>query len=116
MLARISKVCSGVAAFALVLFCSNPAMAQAAEVAQSSGELLGVKAMALLAAGLAIAIGTIGPALAQGNAIAKAMEAIGRNPGAADSIRTVLLIGLAFIESLCIYALVIAFMAIGYAA
>lgn len=66
--------------------------------------------MALISAAIAIGLGTIGTGLGQGNAIAKAMEAIGRNPEASGTIRTTLLIGLAFIESLCIYALVISFM------
>lgn len=65
---------------------------------------------ALLAAAIAIGLGTIGTGLGQGNAVSKAMEAIGRNPEAAPTIRTTMLIGLAFIESLCIYALVISFM------
>lgn len=64
---------------------------------------------ALMAAGLAIGLGTIGPGLGLGNGVAKAMEAIGRNPEAAGTIRNVMLIGLAFIEALSIYALVIAF-------
>lgn len=63
--------------------------------------------MAMLGAAIAIGFGAFGAALAQGNAIGKAMEAIGRNPEASSNIRNVLLIGLAFIESLCIYALVI---------
>lgn len=69
--------------------------------------------MAALAAAIAIGLGTIGTGLGQGNAIAHAMEAMGRNPEASGNIRTSLLIGLAFIESLCIYALVIAFMLMG---
>jgi len=68
---------------------------------------------ALLAAAIAIGLGTIGTGLGQGNAVSKAMEAIGRNPEAASTIRTTMLIGLAFIESLCIYALVISLMLIG---
>jgi F-type H+-transporting ATPase subunit c len=71
--------------------------------------------MAALAAAIAIGLGTIGTGLGQGNAIAHAMEAMGRNPEASGTIRTALLIGLAFIESLCIYALVIAFMLMGKA-
>ncbi|MFH1454174.1 MAG: ATP synthase F0 subunit C [Armatimonadota bacterium] len=62
---------------------------------------------ALIGAALAIAFGAFGAALAQGNAIGKAMEAIGRNPEASGKIQTALLIGLAFIESLCLYALLI---------
>lgn len=67
----------------------------------------------MLAAALAIGLGTLGTGLGQGNAISKAMEAIGRNPEASGTIRTTLLIGLAFVESLCLYALVIAFMILG---
>jgi len=69
------------------------------------------KAMfALIGAAIAIGLAAFGTGLGQGNAIGKAMEAIGRNPEASGKIQTLLLIGLAFIESLCIYALVISFM------
>jgi F-type H+-transporting ATPase subunit c len=62
----------------------------------------------VLAAALAIGVGTIGSSLGQGNAISKAVEGIARQPEAAGTIQTNLIIGLAFIESLCIYALVVA--------
>ena len=45
----------------------------------------------------------------QGRAVAAAMESIGRNPNSADRIQTPMIIGIAFIEALAIYALVIAF-------
>ncbi|MEE9542666.1 MAG: ATP synthase F0 subunit C [Thermodesulfobacteriota bacterium] len=61
-----------------------------------------------IAAGFGMAIGTIGPALAQGRAIAAAVEAMARNPGVAGKIQTAMLIGLAMIEALAIYALVVA--------
>ena len=70
----------------------------------------GDKAMIALAAGLAIAGAAIGAALGQGRAVAAAMESIGRNPNAADRIQTPMILGLAFIEALAIYALVIAFL------
>ena len=63
-----------------------------------------------LGAGLAVAIATLCPALAQGNAAGKAMEAIARQPEAAGEIRTTLLISLAFMEALTIYGLLIALM------
>ncbi|MBI4041597.1 MAG: ATP synthase F0 subunit C [Deltaproteobacteria bacterium] len=63
-----------------------------------------------LAAGLAIAIAVLGGALGQGKAASTALEGIARNPGAADKIFTPMIIGLALIESLVIYALVIAFL------
>lgn len=66
-----------------------------------------------LAAGLAVAIATICPALAQGNAASKAMDAIARQPEAAGEIRTTLLISLAFMEALTIYGLLIALMLLG---
>lgn len=118
MLARIGNMMKALSAFALVVAASAPAMAQMP--GDPSGGAAGFSffstpVAALMAAAFAIGIGTIGTALGQGNAIAKAMEAIGRNPEAAGTIRTTLLIGLAFIESLCIYALVIAFIAIGKA-
>jgi len=63
-----------------------------------------------LGAGLAMGMAVIGGALGQGKAVTAALEGIGRNPGSADRIFTPMIIGLALIESLVIYALVIAFM------
>ena len=62
-----------------------------------------------LAAGLAIGIAAVGAGLGQGRAVAAAMESIGRNPNAADRIQTPMIIGIAFMEALAIYSLVIAF-------
>ncbi len=56
---------------------------------------------------LAIAIGVIFPAIAMGRAIAQALEALARQPEAEKSITRTLFIGLAMIESLAIYVLVI---------
>ena len=72
-------------------------------------------AMYALAAALAIAISTIGPAIGQGMTAAKAMEAIARQPEAAGTIRTNMIIALAMMEALTIYGLVIAFMLVGKA-
>lgn len=58
-------------------------------------------------AGLAIGLGTIGTGVGQGIAVNGAMQGIARQPEASGTIQTNLIIGLAFIESLCIYALVI---------
>lgn len=60
-----------------------------------------------VAAALAIALGAIGPALAMGRAIAQALDALARQPEAERSITRTLFIGLAMIESLAIYVLVI---------
>ena len=59
--------------------------------------------------GIAAAAGAIG----QARAIAAACEGIARNPGAAPAIRLSMIIGLALIESLVIYTLIIAFMLVG---
>ena len=66
----------------------------------------------VLAAGLAIAIGSIGPALAIGNLVGKALEGIARQPEAASQIQTSMFIGIAFAEAIALYALVIAFLLI----
>lgn len=59
-------------------------------------------------AALAIALGTLLPALAMGKAIAQALDSLARQPEAEKSITRTLFIGLAMIESLAIYVLVIA--------
>ena len=58
---------------------------------------------------IAMAIGSIGPALAVGMIGSKAMESIGRNPEAAGKILVPMLLACAFAEAIAIYALVIAF-------
>jgi len=83
----------------------GPSMALAAEGAADS-----VKGWIALAAGIGIGIAAIGGALGQGRAVAAAMESIGRNPNSADRILVPMIVGIAFIEALVIYALVIAFM------
>jgi F-type H+-transporting ATPase subunit c len=59
-------------------------------------------------AAVAIAVGTMFPAMAMGRAISQALEALARQPEAERSITRTLFIGLAMIESLAIYCLVIA--------
>lgn len=61
-----------------------------------------------LAAGLGIGIAAFGGALGQGKAAAAALEGIARNPGAASKIQTPMIIALALVESLVIYAFVVA--------
>ena len=63
-----------------------------------------------LGAGLGIGIAALGGALAQGKAAAAALDGIARNPGASGKIFTPMILGLALIESLVIYALIIAFL------
>ena len=61
-----------------------------------------------LAAGLGIGIAALGGGIGQGRAAAAALDGIARNPGAAGQIRGPMILGLALIESLVIYALIIA--------
>ena len=70
-------------------------------------------ALYALAAAIAIAVSTIGPGIGQGIAASKAMEAIARQPEAAGTIRTNMIVALALMEALAIYGLVIAFMILG---
>lgn len=65
-------------------------------------------AMSALAAGIAIGFAALGTGIGQGTAVGKAVEGMARQPEAAGLIQTNMIIGLAFIESLCIYALVVA--------
>jgi F-type H+-transporting ATPase subunit c len=60
-----------------------------------------------VAAVLGISIGVLGPAIAMGLAISRAMDALSRQPEAERSIMRTLFIGLAMIESLAIYVLVV---------
>ena len=64
--------------------------------------------VSMVVAGVTIALGSIGPAMSQGRAVDSALDAIARQPDASDRISRTLLIGLAMIESLAIYSLVIA--------
>ena len=64
--------------------------------------------LSTIVAGLVIAIGTMLPAVAMGRAISSALEALSRQPEAEKTITRTLFIGLAMIESLAIYCLVVA--------
>ena len=66
-----------------------------------------------LACGFAIGVAALGTGLGMGNAINGALMGTARNPEAGGKIMTTMIIGLALIESLCIYALVICFILMG---
>jgi F-type H+-transporting ATPase subunit c len=87
---------------AMVVLCASPAFAE-------TGAGIGDRGLAALAAGLGLGMAALGTALGQGRATAAAMESIGRNPNSADKLQTPLIIGLALMEALTLYALVIAF-------
>ena len=67
-----------------------------------------IGAVSLFVAGLAIAFGTLGTGLGMGNGLNGATNAVGRNPEAQGKILLTMMVGLAMIESLAIYALVVA--------
>ncbi len=85
-----------------------PAIASAAEGAAEAGNnTMGLIAIAA-GIGLGLAAGLAG--MGQGRATAAALEGVARNPQASGKIMTLMIIGLALIESLVIYAFVIAIM------
>jgi F-type H+-transporting ATPase subunit c len=86
------------------LFMAVPAFAQAGGTAASPGAYLVPIGAGI---GMAIASGLCG--LGQGRATASATEALARNPGARAGILTMLLLGLAFMESLALFTLLIVF-------
>ena len=87
------------------MFLAMPAFAQGTAPAGTNFNSLAV------GIGMGIAAGLCG--LGQGRATASAVEALARNPGARPGIFIFLILGLALIESLALYALVIAFQIIG---
>ena len=104
---RTVKILLQMMATFMILGVSSLAFAQTAEptveaVKASQGGFIA------LAAGLGLGLAALGGALAQGRAAATALDGIARNPGAADKIRGPMILGLALIESLVIYALLIA--------
>ncbi len=66
------------------------------------------QAVKLLAAGISMGLGAIGPGIGIGLLAGKALEAIGRNPEARNYITTNMILAIAFAEAIGIYALVIA--------
>ena len=62
----------------------------------------------VLAAGVCMGLGAIGPAIGEGMVAAKAMEAMGRNPAVADKMMSNMIVAMAVCESTGIYSLVIA--------
>jgi F-type H+-transporting ATPase subunit c len=67
-----------------------------------------IKIASVIGAVIAVCFGAIGPALAEGRAVAAAMDAIARQPEAAGTVSRTLFVGLAMIETMAIYCLVVA--------
>ena len=106
---RTIKFLVSAAPFLVILLFSGIAFAQGADpqavkakgLADNFGQIA-------LGAGLGIGLAALGGGIGQGRAAAGALEGIARNPGAAGQIRGPMILGLALIESLVIYALLIA--------
>ncbi|HEY8432956.1 MAG TPA: ATP synthase F0 subunit C [Sandaracinaceae bacterium] len=92
----------------LTLLVASTAFAQDAAANEHS-----VNMAARIAAGLAIGIAALGGSLGQARAAAAALEGIARNPNASNKLFVPMILGLALIESLVIYALIIAFQLAG---
>lgn len=104
----MSKKNLALATATLTTLISSSAFAQGEAAAASAAN--SAEAMAALGAGLAIGLAVLGGGLGQGKAAAAALEGISRNPGAAPRIQTPMILGLALIESLVLFAFLIAFL------
>ncbi|MFC1495354.1 ATP synthase F0 subunit C [Thermodesulfobacteriota bacterium] len=98
---------AAVSAFTLILGISSNSMAADGGAAASG---LWIYFGIAIACGFAIGIAALGTGLGMGNAINGALQGVSRNPEAGPRIFTMLVLGLALIESLCIYALLVCFL------
>lgn len=93
--------------FALMVMAGTSSVALASG-GSDTGLLSGDASMLAIGAGLAIGLAAVGGALGQGRTAGQALEGMARNPAASDKLFTPMIIGLVLIESLVIYALVVA--------
>ena len=102
----------GLAVLAIVAMLGVPAFATEAPTAPQATDTgkTGSSSLLGLALGFGLAIAAFGGALGQSNAIAKAVDAVARQPEAGARIQGMMIIGLALIETLVIYMLLICFM------
>jgi F-type H+-transporting ATPase subunit c len=94
--------------FVALMAMGTPLFAEAAAAAAPAGDQ-SYKGLIAIAMGLAIGLAAFGGSLGQARAAAAALEGIARNPGTYNKIFVPMILALAFIESLVLYALVIAF-------
>jgi F-type H+-transporting ATPase subunit c len=107
MVRKLSTMMSAV----LVILIASPLLAMAQDAAPvgagRGGGLIG------LGIGLGLGVAALGCGLGQGRLGASAMESIGRNPNSTNQLFVPMIIGLAFIESLTLYSLVMSFFLLG---
>lgn len=80
-----------------------------AAFAQEAGAAVGGKGTLAIAAAFGMALAAFGGALGQSRVAASACEGMARNPGASGAIRTAMILGLVFIETLALFTLAIIF-------
>lgn len=95
--------------FVVVMLMAVSAFAQAPTYQPLSGATQTGVRWGLVSAAFVLGVAAFAGAFGQSRAIASSVEGIARNPSAAPAIRLAMIIGLALIESLVIYALVLAF-------
>lgn len=94
-------------ALSLVLLLVPVVFAEEVAAAAPAAGSDSAKSMAAIAAAIAIGVAAFGASIGQGMGLKGATEGIARNPGASGKITTTMIIGLAMIESLAIYALLV---------
>lgn len=109
MKTQFGKFSMALAAAVITFLASAAAYAQSADAAARADQ----NKWFAMAAALGLGIAAFGGALGQGRAAAAALDGIARNPGASDKLFTPMILGLALIESLVIYALLIGFLLYG---
>jgi F-type H+-transporting ATPase subunit c len=97
----------------VLLAVAGPALAQEHGATQAATSPVLRDVFKFIAAAFAIGLAAFGGAFGQGKAVAAACTSMGRNPGAAGPVRITMIVGVAFIESLVIYGLLIAFIILG---
>ncbi len=106
MFTKNKRVLAAAAGISSICLAPSSAFAQSAGASNS----FDMQAAATIGAALAIGLAVLGGALGQGRAAAAALEGISRNPGATSRIQTPMIIGLALIESLVLFAFALAYL------
>ena len=104
---RVTKILAPLATFAVAVLSSAAAFASDAPAPDLT------KGYIAIGAALAIGLAAFGGVLGQGRAAASALDGVARNPQASGKILVPMILGLALIESLVIYGLIIAFILVG---
>ena len=107
-LAMLESLALYVLIVVLILLFANPLLSETAQAVQRGDGAMWFLAASAIAALTAITVGTMIAAFGQGRVTGAALSAIAEQPQARDAISTTLFIGLALLESLALYALIVA--------